>query len=182
MAEIKSTLELALERTQRLSMTATEKKTLREKEISEKASRLFHRYMDGYSTGSEILKEIERADQNLRIAIEKELLSQLTGALTLDSSTEEGERVIAGIESLTGRGLDASRDRFQDLARRYAKEADGVKEQVGIQLVEELKNQGIEGSAVEPRCDEDPLYKKEMGILRERYDVELSKLKKNLTS
>jgi hypothetical protein len=182
MAEIKSTLQLALERTQRFSMTEQERENLKQKEISEKASRLFHRYTGGYVTWNEILKEVERTEEPLRPRIREGLLAQLIGALTLESSMDEGQRVLEGIESLTGQSQHAFRGRFETVGLRYREEVERVKEETGIELLHELKSLGIAGSAVEPHYEGNPLYEGKADALRQRYALELVELKKGLSS
>jgi len=44
MAEIKSTLEIALERTKKITISEKEKEEIRQKKLLEKAKGLFHRY------------------------------------------------------------------------------------------------------------------------------------------
>ena len=49
MAEIKSTLELALERTKKIAISEKEKEEIRRKKLLEKATGLFHRYREGHA-------------------------------------------------------------------------------------------------------------------------------------
>ena len=56
MGEIKSTLELAMERTKRFSVSAKEKDEIKQKEALRKATGLFHRYREGHLSLNDVLK------------------------------------------------------------------------------------------------------------------------------
>jgi len=56
MAEIKSTLELALERTRRISISQEEKEEIKRKETLKKATGIFHRYMEDTLSLNELLR------------------------------------------------------------------------------------------------------------------------------
>lgn len=59
MAEIKSTLDLIMERTKDLTLTAEEKKTIQTKEIKDRMRGWLQRYRDGSVTGTEIKEYLE---------------------------------------------------------------------------------------------------------------------------
>jgi len=83
MAEIKSTLELAMERTKKIAISKEERKEIKQKEILHKINGLFRRYMEGHLSLNEILKEIERMDEKTRPTAKEILLSQWIDALSL---------------------------------------------------------------------------------------------------
>jgi len=60
MGEIKSTLELAMEKTKKFAISEKEKEEMKQKEVLQKATGLFHRYRNGLLPLNEILKQIER--------------------------------------------------------------------------------------------------------------------------
>ncbi|RPJ11183.1 MAG: hypothetical protein EHM36_01955, partial [Deltaproteobacteria bacterium] len=102
MAEIKSSLELAMERSKRFAISDQERDEIKRREVEQKAASLFHRYIDGHLALHEVLKEIERADEKTRPVMKEILLSQWIDALSLQ---EEDERLLKGIESLKERSL-----------------------------------------------------------------------------
>ena len=59
MGEIKSTLELAMERAKRFALSEKEKDEIKQKEVLRKATSLFHRHREGRLSLNGILKEIE---------------------------------------------------------------------------------------------------------------------------
>ncbi len=177
MAEIKSTLELALERTKKIIISDEERKEIKQKEILEKVSSLSHRYREGTSPLHEILKEIEKMDEKIRPWVVDTLLTQWIKALSL---TPEGERLIKGIESLKRRGLEKMKERFDDLLYHYQEAREEMKKRVKVQLMEILKKEHISGSAVDPKVEGNEIYKEESERLDQTYMGKLEELKKEL--
>ena len=103
MGEIKSTLELAMERTKKFAISEKEKEEIKQKEVLQKATSLFHRYREGHLPLNGILKEIEKMEKKTAIMVKEFLLSQWIDALSLD---DDDERIFKGIESLKGRSID----------------------------------------------------------------------------
>jgi hypothetical protein len=176
-AEIKSTLELAMERTKKIAISEEERGEIKRKEILQKATGLFHRYMEGHLPLNEILKEIERMEERTGTMVKEVLLSQWMDALSLN---DEDERLIKGIESLKNRGADEVKKKFHDLLSQYRREKEKVKQEVKTQSVEALRREGIYGSAVDPNIEKGQLLKKELGKLDHPYEVKLKELKDQL--
>ena len=105
MAEIKSTLELALERTKRFAVSEQEKDAIKQKEVLQKATSLFHRYREGHLSLNDLLKETERMERKTSMTVKEYLLSQWIEGLSLD---DEDERILKGVESLKGRNITLS--------------------------------------------------------------------------
>ena len=63
MGEIKSTLELAMERTKGFAVSEKEKDEMKQKEALRKATGLFHRYREGHLSLNDLLKEVERMER-----------------------------------------------------------------------------------------------------------------------
>jgi len=177
MGEIKSTLELAMERTKRFSISNEEKAEIKRKEIMQKVTSLFNRYLEGYLPLNEILKEIEKMEEKTAIVMKESLLSQWIDALSLNG---EGERLFKGIESLKQRSIDEVKQNFHRLLSQYQKEKKKVEEALRIQFTEALKRDGIYGSAVEPKLEGNELWKKENEKLNQSYRTQLEEIKEQL--
>jgi hypothetical protein len=177
MAEIKSTLELALERTKKMTISEKEKEEIRQKKFLEKAKGLFHRYREGHAPLSELQKEIERMDEKTSAAVKEFLLSQWIDALSL---REEDERLIRGIEWLKNGRLEEVLERFRQLLSQHREEMEKTRQEVRTRLEEALKREGITGSAVVPNVEGSLLWKEEYEKLDRVYGVKLEKLKEQL--
>jgi len=177
MGEIKSTLDLAMEKMKKFTISEKEKEEMRQKEISQKATSLFHRYRGRHFSSNDLLKEIERMEEGMRAAVKELLLSQWIDALSLD---EEDERILKGVESLKEREIAETRQAFHHLLSQYQTEKEKLKEEVRVQLIETLRKEGIYGSAVEPNLDGSELWKKEDENLNRSYLIKLDKIKEQL--
>lgn len=177
MAEIKSTLELAMEKTKKISISGEEKEEIKRKELYQKASSLFHRYIEGHLPWNEILKEMEKMEEKTKSAVKEGLLFQLIDALSLN---RKHERLLRAIESLKNRSVHALEQRLQRLLAQYGEEREKAKEDVRDQLLETLKREGIYGSAVEPHIEMSHLWEKESEKLEHRHEAELKKIKDQL--
>jgi hypothetical protein len=177
MGEIKSSLELAMEKTKKFAISDKEKDEMKQKEVLQKATILFHRYRNGLHPVNEILKEIERMDKETAATVKKILLSQWVNALSLD---DEEERFLKGIELLEQRNIDEVKQKFRSLLSEYQGEKEKLKEKTKLQLIESLRKDGIYGSAVEPKLEGSELWKKENEKLSQSYKMKLKAIKEPL--
>jgi hypothetical protein len=177
MAEIKSTLELALERTKKIAISEKEKEEIRQKKLMEKAQGLFHRYREGHAPLSELQKEIERMDEKTSAAVRDFLLSQWIDALSLKA---EDERLIKGIQWLKNGRLEGTPQGFRQLSSQYRQEMEKIRQETRTQLVEALKSDGITGSAIEPNVEGDLLWKEAVEKLDHLYGGKLEEIRKHL--
>ncbi len=156
MGEIKSTLELAMERTRKLAITQEEKEEIKRRELLKKATGLSHRYMEGHVPLHEILREIERMTDQEKSKVKKVLLSQWMEALSLES---DHERLFEGIESLRGMKVSDLTEKFQLLVSEYQVERKKTEQDIERQAIEELRSEGISGTAVVPQLEGNPKWK-----------------------
>jgi hypothetical protein len=177
MAEIKSTLELAMERTKRFTISEKEKDAIKQEEILHKATRLFHRYREGYLSLNDVLKEIERMESRAAMTVREYLLSHWIDALSL---TDENERILKGIESLKRESVDEAKQRLNRLLSQYQSEREQIKKKTEADLIEALKKDGIWGSAVEPNLEGSEPWKKENKNLGQSYRMKLEEIKEQL--
>jgi len=177
MAEIKSTLELALERTKKMAISEEEKEEIRQKKLLEKAKSLFHRYREGHAPLSELQKEIERMDEKTSAAVKDFLLSQWIETLSLK---EEDERLIKGIVWLKNGRVEEVPEQFRHLLSQYREEMEKTRHGARTRLEEALKREGIAGSAVELNVEGDLLWKEAVEKLDHLYGGKLEEIRKQL--
>jgi hypothetical protein len=177
MGEIKSTLELAMERTKKFVISEKEKEEMKQKEILQKATSLFHRYQEGYLPLNDILKEIEKMEKKTAVTVKELLLSRWIDALSLDA---DNEKTLKGIESLKQRRIEEMKQRFHYLLSEYQDEKERVKEKLRAKFTEALTKEGIYGGAVEPRLEGSEPWKKEKEKLDFSYKTKLEEIKEQL--
>ena len=178
MGEIKSTLELAMERTKKFAISEKEKEEMKQKEVLQKATGFFHRYREGHLSLNEILKQIEKMEKKTAATVKELLLSQWIDALSLE---DDDERIFKGIESLKGRSGDEVKQKFYSLLSQYLGEKEKLKEEARVQFTEALRKDGIYGSAVEPKLEGAELWKKEIEKLSHSYKMKLEEIKEQLS-
>ena len=177
MGEIKSTLELAMEKTKKFAISEKEREEMKQEEVLQKAASLFHRYREGLLSLHEILRQIDRMEKERATTVKELLLSQWIDALSLD---DDEQKIFKGIELLEQRNIDEARQEFRSLLSRYQREKEKIKEKVRLQLIERLRKEGIYGSAVEPKFEGNELWDKENEKLDHAYRIKLEEIKKEL--
>ena len=177
MGEIKSTLELAMEKTKKFAISQKEREEMKQKEVLQKATSLYHRHREGHLPLNEILKEIDRMEQKTAATVKELLLSQWIDALSLD---DDDERILKAIESLKRRSIDEVKERLHQLLSQYQREKRRVKEEMRNLLAEALRKEGIYGSAVDPEIEGAELWKKEKENLDQSYRMKLEEIKEQL--
>ena len=150
MGEIKSAIELAMERTKGLVMDDQEKEKAAAKELGSRINGLLRRYLEEMIDGDDFQKEYEKlgGEKNQK----NELLTD--AALTEFGLSDNIEKA-SDILSFVGGGVDEQlRKEIEDLRlefhERIAAQVEGAKENI----IARLKEMGISGSAVEPNVTE----------------------------
>ncbi len=178
MAKIKSTIELAMERTKEMIPSASEKEKIREEEVRSKAQILVNRFLHVALPFKEVEKELAQYDPEHRKKIEGIMLRCLGEAIHLDA---DNNLAFQGIEALRGKNKDIIL-KIQELAAKY--EAQRAKEYQKIEetLMLKLHQQGISGSAVQPKVEESPEWNVALSRFRPLWEKQLGELIERLQS
>ena len=174
MGEIKSTLELAMERTRKLAITQEEREEIKRQEFLKKATGLSRRYMEGHIPLHEVLREIERMTGQEKGKVKEVLFSQWIEALSLES---DHERLFDGIESLRGMKISDEREQFQLLVSEYQMERKKTEQDIEMQAVEELATKSFSGTAVVPRLEGNPKWRERTQALKAFFDKRVEEVK-----
>ena len=153
MAEIKSTIDLIMERTKNLSASAEEREAWHRKERETHLRGLIQRLLDYSLTLDDVKDELEREKKIGRAA---EALGTLKTALAahVDPESDNG-RLFRIVNELAGTPETLLQETLQSCqAEFYAKKTALVERQRG-----ELESAGIAGSAVVPNPEADPQWK-----------------------
>ena len=177
MGEIKSALELAMERSKKYAISDAEREEIKEKEVLQKAMGLFHRYKEGHFSLSELTREIERMDEKTREKVKETLISQWVDALALD---DDSRRFLDAIELMKGRGLNEIKEKFQKIIAAYQKETDQARQKMSQQLAEDLRGEGIYGDAVDPNVEGQESWKNVLDTVHRSHQGKLDKIKEAL--
>lgn len=165
MAEIKSTIDLIMERTKNLSASPEERDAWHRKEREKHIRSLIQRLLDYSLTLDDVKDELEKEKKNGRAA---EAMEHLKNALAFHIDPEaDNERLFRIANELAG----IPEKRMQDTLRSCQAEFFAGKTALTERQRGELESLGITGSAVLPNAEADPQWK----ALKEQMQAACSK-------
>jgi hypothetical protein len=171
MAEIKSAIELAMERTKNMIPTGAEKERLREEEELTRGAALVNRFLHVDLHFKDLEKELRKFEPEDRKRMERLMMDQLGEAISLEG---DHELVFEGIAALRGR--EEVLARIRDLQKRYEKERLRELDRVREEARRELQDAGISGSAVEPRVEGSKAWNETVSVFRPPFEKQLAGL------
>lgn len=174
MAEIKSSIELAMERTKGLTFTQEERQRLEEEKEQRLAQALVSQYVRGEMSLEELEKKRLLASGLARRALDKALLD----GLSLDMKALP--LIMEALERFLGKGNRKVLQRLKDLSLEWGQLVQKRRRKVKAQLREELARRGVEGSAVEPHVEGSPLWEKALRELQAQFQSRLLEAKELL--
>ena len=163
MAEIKSTLDIIMEKTKGLSLSAEEKEALKREETAKKIRAWVQRFLDNKATLEEVKRELKEAlkDEAARSLLRAELIAHLHP----EGGNGKVFRMMKELLNLRTKPVEEKIDAFLKglIVMRVAR----LKH-----LEEKLAGSGIFGSAILPNIAGDPewesFYKKSLAEFREQ--------------
>lgn len=172
MAEIKSTIELALERTKHLVMTEKEKRELAVHEHLEKITGYAQKYLDGIMTDEEIYEALEAIPEEIQEEAKKKLMTSLLEK----SDIELAERLIIVLKNLVSHREFQHVDALEATVKQYSSRFEETKQNIFKTTLEELERRGIEGSSVRIIPEKSRSYR----ALMDEYRLAFNKAKEKL--
>ena len=169
MAEIKSTLDIIMEKAKKFSVTEEEKKGFKRQDLEGKIKGLIQKYVDGLADRERLKEELVALRKD-----EQEGFDQLIRQEAIDR-IEPGESTAPLLEILSfAVGMDTSpvKKLLNDFDSKIKQER-GRREKV---LREELRKKGISGSAVIPNLDADQKWRKMLSETTQAFKEELKAL------
>ncbi len=153
MAEIKSTIDLIMERTKNLSASPEEREAYQRQEREKHIRGLIQRLFDDNLTLDDVKDELEKEKKNGRAT---EVMESLKGALAAHVDPEkDNERFFRIVNELLGTPEDRLRETLRACqAEWFARHTALVERQK-----RELESRGVSGSAVLPNPEADPQWK-----------------------
>lgn len=151
MAEIKSTLDLVLERTKNLTMTAEEKEDLHRRELEGTLRGWVHKFMEGLLNIKTLKSEIEKASPGF-----DEVSRKILKGLLLEHLDPEGDnkKVLQALKEILGLKKEAYAAAAEDGRKRLAAEKSRLLET----MRKRLADREISGSAVTPNLSKEEAW------------------------
>ncbi len=176
MAEIKSAIELAMERTKGLHLSREEKEKLQEEELQSKARSLVNRFLEVDFHLRDVEKELAKCNPQQREELEKLIVRYLTEAIALGRDTD---LIFQGIESFREKSKSIIK-KMQGLIESYQERKEKEYQKTERDLLTKLEELGISGSAVQPKIEGSQEWEEALAKFKQPFEDQLQNLKKEL--
>ncbi len=148
MAEIKSTLDLIMEKTQNMVLTEDEKEEIRRKELNGKIKGWIQQYRDNVMRLDAIKSEIQKEEKDRQVALKKTLKKEIIRHIEPD---EDNTKLFQLLEEILG----INKDSIINMINRFQEILDTEKINKTNERKNRLNEKGISGTAVVPNLDSD---------------------------
>lgn len=152
MGEIKSTLDLIMEKTRNMSLSEEEKQELKTRELVGRLRGLIQKRLEGTLSVSHFRVEIE-SERKKSPNTDHQLMAALVARIEPDG---ENERVFQIMEEVSGRDSGP----FRKVVLECRQDMERLQDRSVEDLSKALKKRGITGSAVVPNPALDPAWRK----------------------
>ena len=169
MAEIKSTMDIIMERAKNLTVTDEDKKEFAAKEAQNRIRGLFRKYLDGVLSINQFKTEMTAFAEDQKEAAEKELLAECIGAMTVEGDNQRFFEVLEQVLECDIRPIFSVMDAFLE-------QQTTARNEKALSLIQKLKERGVSGSAVIPNPRADDTWRGYQSDMRERFQRELEAL------
>jgi hypothetical protein len=172
--EIKSTLDLVLEKTRNLTLSDEEKQVQKQKEIESRIKGLLQKLLDGLLTKNQLTKEYERLKKEADLSGDKLLADEV---LTRLDPGQDTQILLEILEECCGLDTATIRAMIDDYRNAYNRAA----EKRSVQLKEDLaQNHSISGTAVIANLDTDEQWQLKAKDMQMQFEDRLSKAEEKL--
>jgi formate dehydrogenase maturation protein FdhE len=148
MAEIKSTLDIIMEKAKKFSVTEEEKRGFKRQELEGKIKGLVQKALDGFLDSERFQVEVVDLRAREKDLVDQILKEEVVARIELGANNEVLLKIL---ENIAGPASSAVRK----VLAEFEKKAEKQKESRRKRLLENFKEKGISGSAVLPNLDAD---------------------------
>jgi hypothetical protein len=168
MAEIKSTLDIIMEKAKKFSVTEEEKKGFRRQELEGRIKGLVQKGIDGILDSQRFQVEVTALQAKDKDLVDQVLKEELVIRLEVEQNSQE---LLKMLEYVAGSASSGVREVLAD----FEKKGEQQKEIRRKTLLESFKKKGISGSAVLPNLDADPEWIRTKSEMRQQLQGEIRK-------
>ena len=166
MGEIRSTLDIIMEKTKGLTMSEEERRAFKEQEMEGKVKGLIQKFLDGGLDMVKLKMEMtvlaETNEDMVRMMIRKESIPRI-------EIGENNAPILGILEETTGLDTVPIRTALKDFEGKLEQEK-GVREK---ELIKSLNKKGLSGSAVLPNLEADPEWGQRVSKMRNEFQKKL---------
>jgi predicted TIM-barrel fold metal-dependent hydrolase len=165
MGEIKSTMDIIMEKTKGLTMTDEEKQQFKRREMEGKVMGLIQKFAEGSL-------DLERLKMEMAVLQEKDkaMVDGIVREKTMDRIElgEDNKPMLRILESI----VNMDTKPIEKLLERYESQLSQEQEDRERQLRRQLEEQGISGSAVLPNLEADPEWEQRLTGMKQAFKEE----------
>jgi hypothetical protein len=162
MGEIKSTLDLVLEKTRNLTLSRDERLDLARQELDKKVNSLLTRYLDNFLPLSTLREEMEKIDTQQHGLADQLLKRHLLARFDLDG---DNSLILPALSEIVNFNIDP----LTVLQREYETEREESRKIFSEKALSALEERGVSGSALIPNLNQTPEWNQFLEDLRKRY-------------
>jgi hypothetical protein len=168
MAEIKSTLDLVMEKTKHLHLTSEERQTQKDLEIKKRMSGLLQKFLDQTLSMVELQAEYDNLIKNGNLSDHTIFINEILNRLNPDG---DNQALLVPLKDVCG----VSPEGIESVLADYQKAVNSAARARATELKETLaREHHISGSAVVPNLDADDQWSKEAAALRAKFEKQLN--------
>ena len=174
MGEIKSTLDLVLEKTKNLTLSSEEKEAQKQKEIENRIKGMMQKFQDGILSKKQLIADYEILKKDTNLSQNNSLINEVTERIEPDQDNQPLLEVLQECCTIDTAAIETIVENFR---KAYLTASQNRMER----LKEDLAQQSnITGSAVLPNLDADEQWRQETRRMRAGYEDQLNRLKDKL--
>lgn len=167
MSEIKSTLDLVMEKTRHLSLSENEKEEQSRLELTQKAKGLVSKVMDGKITVDHLRTEVQRLHDTHPENNDRVFIQVICNELELE---QDNTPLISLLNDL----FDLNTHNLTSLFADHQEAIQKISQKKSVQIKQNLlRHHSISGSSVAPNLKKDPVVIAEMRKIKDRFDRKL---------
>ena len=175
MGEIKSTLDLVLEKTKNLTLSSEEKQAQKQKEIENRIKGLLQKYQDGILTQNQLESDYETLKKEFSMSSDDVLINEITGRLEPNGDNQPLLELMQACCGIDYTAIDA-------IIENYRKTFLAAENHRMARVKEDFaQHYGISGSAVVPNLDADEEWRQETRGMRTGFENQLNRVRAELT-
>ena len=167
MGEIKSTLDLVLEKTRDLTLSEEEKQDLAREELDKKIQGLVNRFVSGMLNFDRFKEEMDTVDPDEPSTVREMVKRHLIALFDFDGNNEA---IVSALREVLG--LDVAP--LEILQGDYRSEREKAEEERAKEGLDALRTRGIAGTAVIPNLNKIPEWNRFLDELGKKYQERLT--------
>ncbi len=171
MAEIRSTLDIIMEKAKQVAVTEEDKAAFRRQELEAKIRGFVQRFQDGILPDDRLVEELKGIGIKEDPMVRDVFLDECFSRMAPEANNAPLVDLVRKAAGLPAKPLSA-------ILKRYGDQTDQEKDRCMSEMMETLRERGISGSAVIPNLEANPLWANVRGKIKQDLLNDLTALKK----